>query len=712
MKKKFSAPNVRSSSKTAKHLLRGVVTTVLCAGLAFNLAACDEAPKAPSESNTGTTENCPPHTYGDWMIAAKPTCATDGSMTRSCSVCGETEAKTTPKTDEHSYGEWETAIPADCAEAGARSRKCSVCNKEETEIIPQTDEHTPFTIPAFEGTCVEKGCTESVYCEVCEAELVPPTETDYGDHWYFEGECLFCGEKVTESNGLAFTYNEETEGYFVSGIGNCKDNEIFIPSEYEGLPVTGISTKAFSDQNITYVYIPDSVLEIRESAFSQSDKLIEVAGCAGVVRIEESAFAYCTALTYFKASETLEYIGAAAFFGCTSLTEIYLPDVMTTIKAHAFSDCTSLEMIALPLCETYGDYIFRRCKALTEILIPSGMIAFPEKLFDLCESLTDIHFLGTEDEWNALIKGRESEFENITVTCWGDYEPDDEWDENDEPHTHTPSDWITDAEATCKAEGTKHKECTECGELLENGTVEKLTTHREGAKQVEIEKGIFCGNSGTYYATVSCLDCGDIISSKNYELPEKHKMSNGVCEICGLPQSSTKGLSFYLKSDGTYFVTTSSTKAIDENVVIGVYNDITVTKINGGSFCDRNDITSITIADCVTTIGNMAFYNCTSIKNVIIGNGVREIPDETFLGCTSLRSVTLGDNVEKIGYRAFKGCTNLYSVYITGAYDWHLASELGNTTTVYGRWIAKENNSQYFGATYLLKYVAYKWTRK
>ena len=281
-----------------------------------------------------------------------------------------------------------------------------------------------------------------------------------------------------------------------------------------------------------------------------------------------------------------------------------------------------------------------------------------------------------------------------------------------EKKEHTPSEWIEDVAATCKAAGSKHKECIGCKIVLEISTIEKLNTHREGTKQIEIEKGLFCGNSGEYSAILNCIDCGDIISVEKYELPKKHKMSNNVCEICGLPQSSTNGgMTFYLKPDGTYLVSTSS-KAIDENIVIGVYNDISVTEINGGAFADRNDITSINIADCVTTIGDLAFYNCTSIKNVIIGNGVREIPNETFFGCTSLRSVTLGDNVETIGYRAFKGCSKLYYVYITGAYDWKLRSERGNTTTVYGTWIAKEDDRQYYGAYYLLEYVAYKWTRK
>jgi hypothetical protein len=97
---------------------------------------------------------------------------------------------------------------------------------------------------------------------------------------------------------------------------------------------------------------------------------------------------------------------------------------------------------------------------------------------------------------------------------------------------------------------------------------------------------------------------------------------------------------------------------------------------------------------------------------VDIGNGVTEIPDETFLGCTSLHSVSLGDNIKKIGYRAFKGCSNLDYVYITGAYDWLLSPEIGDTKTVYGSVIGKEYKSHSIAAYYLLKYVAYEWYRK
>ena len=41
----------------------------------------------------------------------------------------------------------------------------------------------------------------------------------------------------------------------------------------------------------------------------------------------------------------------------------------------------------------------------------------------------------------------------------------------DSKAAHTAGDWITDTEATATTDGTKHKECTVCGYVMENGTI-------------------------------------------------------------------------------------------------------------------------------------------------------------------------------------------------------------------------------------------------
>jgi hypothetical protein len=47
------------------------------------------------------------------------------------------------------------------------------------------------------------------------------------------------------------------------------------------------------------------------------------------------------------------------------------------------------------------------------------------------------------------------------------------------PTGHTPSDWITDQEPTTDSEGSRHKECQDCGTILDRETLDKLTFQQE-----------------------------------------------------------------------------------------------------------------------------------------------------------------------------------------------------------------------------------------
>ena len=69
--------------------------------------------------------------------------------------------------------------------------------------------------------------------------------------------------------GLAYTLSDDGTYYSVSGIGNCKDTDIFIPLMHNGLPVKEIASQAFYDcHSLTSVVIPDSVTSIGVGAFS------------------------------------------------------------------------------------------------------------------------------------------------------------------------------------------------------------------------------------------------------------------------------------------------------------------------------------------------------------------------------------------------------------------------------------------------------------
>ena len=80
-----------------------------------------------------------------------------------------------------------------------------------------------------------------------------------------------------------------------------------------------------------------------------------------------------------------------------------------------------------------------------------------------------------------------------------------------DPTGHTPSDWIVDVEATTGNEGSRHKECTVCGEVLETEELEQLynqaTTDSQGEAIV-----------GRYLVIVTDADTTDPVSNATVTL--------------------------------------------------------------------------------------------------------------------------------------------------------------------------------------------------
>ena len=266
---------------------------------------------------------------------------------------------------------------------------------------------------------------------------------------------------------------------------------------------------------------------------------------------------------------------------------------------------------------------------------------------------------------------------------------------------HSSSNWIIDVQATCKSEGEKHKECTVCKQVIESEKIQKSVTHTALKNNVEMPSGLFCGDAGSCSVSVSCAVCGEMISSGYQDIPEKHSMANGACQACGLPQSTTTGLYFGLKSDGKSYYVMPGRNFAGGNVVIGVYNNLSVTEVD---FVGCDSLTSIVIGDCVERIGS--FEACFNLISVTIGDRIREIPEYAFRDCSKLSTITFGDGVEKIGENAFSGCSRLHYAYISGSHDWWCGGD-----KFYGEWIGKENGMASYFANYLKQYP-WEWYRE
>ena len=178
----------------------------------------------------------------------------------------------------------------------------------------------------------------------------------------------------TASQGLAYTLNEDQKSYSVTGIGECTDTALVIPSTYEGLPVTEVGESAFYNcDHLTSVEIPDSVTTIGDLAFYSCDGLTSVVIGDSVTTIGDCAFAYCDSLTSVVIGDSVTSIGVGAFYSCDSLTSVVIPDSVTTIGDYAFYYCSSLTSVVIPdSVTTIGDGAFRDCYSLTSITVSGG----------------------------------------------------------------------------------------------------------------------------------------------------------------------------------------------------------------------------------------------------------------------------------------------------------------------------------------------------
>ena len=83
---------------------------------------------------------------------------------------------------------------------------------------------------------------------------------------------------------------------------------------------------------------------------------------------------------------------------------------------------------------------------------------------------------------------------------------------------HTESEWIVDKSATCEEAGSRHKECTVCGEILKTEEI-PAKGHVSVAPVRENEVAATCTTDGSYDEVVYCSVCGEELSRNTVTIP-------------------------------------------------------------------------------------------------------------------------------------------------------------------------------------------------
>ena len=269
-------------------------------------------------------------------------------------------------------------------------------------------------------------CVKSVEGKEVEALIFTVVIPDGGEETETEPEITDEEPEQGWSEGLQYdmkNQNGETV-YVVSGIGNCKDTDVYIPPTYRGYPVVAIGKEAFFNVLIDFVSVPSTVKEIGEYAFFNcSVKRVELS--EGVEVIGDSAFADAYYLEEINFPSTLKTIGSYAFCA-TDITQVILPDSVTEVHGHAFTSCLrvteirlsanlteikaymlkgvpNVKSIELPRgIERIGEWAFMQCSRLETVTLYHGVLQIDDNIFEYCEDIKEIRFVGTQAEWESI----------------------------------------------------------------------------------------------------------------------------------------------------------------------------------------------------------------------------------------------------------------------------------------------------------------------
>ena len=149
-------------------------------------------------------------------------------------------------------------------------------------------------------------------------------------------------EENAFSQGIEYTLLDD-DTYAVTGIGDCTDTEIVIPSSYNGKAVTSIGDRAFRlCRGLTSIAIPDGITSIGNGAFVNCSNLTSIIIPDSVTSIGVQAFFNCDGVTCITIGDGVTSIGAQTFLDCNDLTSVTIGDSVTSIGDNAFDDCPKL----------------------------------------------------------------------------------------------------------------------------------------------------------------------------------------------------------------------------------------------------------------------------------------------------------------------------------------------------------------------------------
>jgi len=216
------------------------------------------------------------------------------------------------------------------------------------------------------------------------------------------------------------------DGYVIITDCDVTAEKIVIPSEIEGVPVSEITSQAFSGAKAKEIIIPETVSKIGVQVFKDCSGITSLVIPKSVKYIGDNCFENCTALEKVEILSTDISMSGYAFEGCSDKLTVYAPMGSATQitanqsgTAYIPTDCEyevseetvkivkyngSLANIVIPSyiegkdVTVIGASSFKDNDNITGITLPSAIKSIGEFAFMNCSALSSINFEGVSLE--------------------------------------------------------------------------------------------------------------------------------------------------------------------------------------------------------------------------------------------------------------------------------------------------------------------------